>query len=101
MYNLLSLILGLAALILPVLAMGAAHDGSWKLPSFLSFLSFGCCLFAVCFQLCEVARRVDLMDWTALQDTRAVLVAPAAVLSAVVLLLNLMAWFRTLRNSRR
>ena len=89
MWNIGSIVLGLAASILPLAAIGLFDRSQVKGRFGLSVLSFACCLAAVVFQLCAVHQRVSLQDWTALEDTISVLVTPSAVLGIVVVVLNL------------
>ncbi len=89
MWNIGSIIFGLAACILPLGAMGLFDRSQVKGRFGGSVLSFACCLAAVVFQLCMVRQRVAVQDWTALEDTISVLVTPSAVLCIVVAVLNL------------
>lgn len=91
MWNIGSIVLGLAASILPLAAMGLFDRSQVKRRFGFSVLSFACCLAAVVFQLLAVRQRVWLQDWAALEDTISVLVTPSAVLCVVVVVLNLIA----------
>ena len=70
-YNIASILLGLAALAVPLLALrrGGGH-----------FASFGLCMAALLCQFFELARRAALGDLSAIADTvRAVCIAAAAL----------------------
>ncbi len=100
MWNLFSILLGLLALGIPLVGMGLFDRSQVKHRFGCSVLSFACCLAAVVFQLCEVHRRVGLQDWSALEDTISVLVTPSAVLSIVVVILNLIALYTCIRGRK-
>lgn len=84
LYNILSILLGLAAWAVPVWALlRCARPGGGKV-----LLSAGCCSAALLCQLLELARRVRLGDFAAVADTiRAVCIA-AAVLCSMAFVLN-------------
>lgn len=100
MWNLASVLLGLLALGIPVLGMGLFEHDRPKGRYACSAVSFACCLGALVCQLFEVHRRVALRDWTALEDTISVLAKPWAVLSLVVVVLNLIALYTCIRRQK-
>lgn len=82
-FNLGSLILGLAAWVLPVLSLG-------KKDRFVLCClgSFGCCIFSLLFQVFEVKNRVNLADWSALMDTMHAVTLAAVIMVAVAVISN-------------
>lgn len=88
MYNLISLLLGLASWLLGICAIAKPGTG-WL--SLASLVSCGAALLA---QLLEVNRRVGLADWSALLDTMDAVLLAAILLLAVTTALNLAAWLK-------
>lgn len=82
-FNLGSLILGLAAWLLPLLAIG-------KKDRFILCClgSFGCCILSLLLQLFEVKNRVNLEDWSALMDTMHAVVLAAVVMVVIAVISN-------------
>lgn len=93
MLNIGSLLLGLAAWLLPLLAIGKRDRFS-----FCCLGSFGCCILSLLLQLLEVNRRVGLEDWSALMDTMHAVTLAAMVMIVVMLTCNLTALLRTARR---
>lgn len=92
LYNILSILLGLAAWAMPVwILLGRTLPGGGKV-----LISGFCCSAALLCRLLEIARRVQLGDYAAIADTiRAVCIA-AAVLCVMTFVLN----FAALRCKR-
>ena len=88
MYNIGSLVLGLAAWILPLLAVGKSYRFALCCVGSLS-----CCAVSLLMQLLEIKRRVHLSDWSALLDTMDAVVLAAVVLICGVIVTNLLALF--------
>lgn len=85
MFNLLSLALGLAAILF------AIHSIRVHFCPACCILSFTCCCGALTSQLLEVRHLVDIGDWSALMDTMDAVIFAAAVLFALTVFLNLLA----------
>lgn len=92
-FNLGSLILGLAAWGLPFLAIGKKDRFS-----ICCLGSFGCCILSLMLQLFEVKNRVNLEDWSALMDTMHAVVLAAVGMVVVMLVCNLIALLHTTRR---
>ncbi len=92
-FNLGSLILGLAAWGLPFLAIGKKDRFS-----ICCLGSFGCCILSLMLQLFEVKNRVNLEDWSALMDTMHAVVLAAVGMVVVMLVCNLIALLHTARR---
>lgn len=85
-YNIGSIILGLAAWIFASLAI-AKHNHAQRFTT----ISFSACCLSLVLQLLEVSNRVNLGDYAAIEDTiRAVLFA-AVTLVVVTVVLNVVA----------
>lgn len=93
MFNVGSLILGLAAWALPFVSLGKRDRFT-----FCCLGSFGCCILSLLFQLLEVKRRVGLEDWSALMDTTHAVTLAAVVMIAVMLICNVFALLHTARR---
>lgn len=92
-FNLGSLILGLAAWMLPFLAVKKKDQFG-----LCCLGSFSCCILSLLFQLFEVKNRVNLEDWSALMDTMHAVVLAAVVLVIVMVVCNLFALLRAARH---
>ena len=92
-FNLGSLILGLAAWGLPFLAIGKKDRFS-----ICCLGSFGCCILSLLLQLFEVKNRVNLEDWSALMDTVHAVVLAAVGMVVVMVVCNLIALLHTARR---
>ena len=88
-FNLGSLILGLAAWVLPFLAIRKKDRFG-----LCCLGSFGCCILSLLLQLFEVKNRVNIEDWSALMDTMRAVVLAAVVMIVVMLVCNLFALLR-------
>ena len=92
-FNLGSLILGLAAWVLPFLAVKKKDQFG-----LCCLGSFGCCILSLLFQLFEVKNRVNLQDWSALMDTMHAVILASVVLVVVMVGCNLSALLRATRR---
>lgn len=88
MNNIGSLILGLIAWIIPLLAIGKKYRFA-----LCCIGSLSCCLVSLLLQLLEIKRRVDLGDWSALMDTINAVILAAVVMLVVTLISNAIALF--------
>lgn len=88
-FNLGSLILGLAAWGLPLLAIGKKDRFG-----ICCIGSFGCCILSLLLQLFEVKNRVNLEDWSALMDTIHAVTLAAVVMIVVMVACNLIVLLR-------
>lgn len=93
MFNIGSLILGLAAWTLPFVSLGKRDRFA-----FCCLGSFGCCILSLLLQLLEVKRRVGLEDWSALMDTIHAVTLAAVVMIVVMLICNVFALLHTTRR---
>ena len=89
MNNILSLVLGLAAWVLPVVYLMV-----WKHRTALCGGSLACCALSLYFQLREILRRTELADFAAIDDTIGGICLCATVLLAATLTLNAIALLR-------
>ncbi|OIQ58354.1 hypothetical protein MOTE_20170 [Moorella thermoacetica] len=89
--NLGSLLLGLIAWIVPILAI--KHPGKYAVKNCFRFIivSFSACVASLCLQLFEINHRVQIQDWSALMDTIGTLIWVAVILAVITLILNIMA----------
>ena len=86
-FNLLSIGLGLLAWAMPVIYLCMK-----KRREFFTCGSLLCVVFSLYFQIREIARRADLGDWAAIEDTINGVAFVAAGLILVTLILNILAW---------
>ena len=87
LYNVASIFFGLLALGVPArVILGVARPGAWSV-----LASGSCCAAALLCQLLELARRAQLGDFAAIDDTIRAVCLAAAALAAAVLVLNLVA----------
>ena len=93
LFNLGSLLLGLAAWALPFLAIGRKERFF-----FCCLGSFSCCIASLLLQLMEVQHRVRIEDWSALMDTINAVVMAAVVMVAVTVACSLFALLRAARR---
>ena len=99
-YNLGSIILGLAAWTFGYLAIARVITREDIKASYAcSTMSFGLCIVSLLFQLLEVGNRVDMEDLSAIYDTINAVIFAAKVLIAVTFILNIVAWNRARRIS--
>lgn len=95
LFNIASLVLGIGAWILAVLAIITPKaDTSHRNIA----LSFSSCVLALVFQLFEINRRVIIGDYAAIEDTIRAVVIAAVVLSVVTVVLNIVAWVKAKRR---
>ena len=88
--NLFSLVLGLAAWILPLVHMSRLRPTTPLHRLYrTSLISFFCCALALVFQLYYQLHLVDIQDWSAMMDTTHAVCRAAAVLLAGTALVNL------------
>ena len=84
-FNIGSLVLGLGAWVLAILAISApAAINSHR----NTLLSFGLCVGALVFQMLEISRRVRLGDFAAVDDNIRVVLIASVVLAGVTMALN-------------
>lgn len=94
MLNIVSLVLGIGAW-----GVAAAAISKPSCSHKSTILSFALCAFSLVAQLLEISRRVNLGDYTAIEDTiRAVIIA-SIVLVVVTIILNIIALIKTKKNS--
>lgn len=95
LFNIASLVLGIGAWILAVLAIITPKAVTSHRNTALSFSS---CVLALVFQLFEINRRVIIGDYAAIEDTIRAVVIAAVVLSVVTVVLNIVAWVNAMRR---
>lgn len=88
MYNIGSLVLGFAAWVIPLFAIGKKYRFA-----LCCIGSLCCCGVSLFLQLLEVQNRVHINDWSALLDTIDAVVLAAVVLLCGVIVTNLIALF--------
>jgi len=91
-YNLLSLVLGLVALILPIIRITLVKNQKGNNTEFYSILSFSICCTALCLQFFEYDSVVRAGDWTALMDTLGVVSFAGVTLIVFIIVLNALAF---------
>lgn len=91
LFNLVSIILGIIAWIL---GSFAASTKNIRKSHGLSVASFSACGISLVSQFLEIGRRAALYDYTAIEDTIRGVIIVAAVLVAVTIGLNVMAFMR-------
>jgi len=89
--NLGSLLLGLTAWIVPILAIKYPGKGAVKNCFSFIIVSFSACVASLCLQLFEINHRVQIQDWSALMDTIGSLIWVAVILAVITLVLNIRA----------
>ena len=89
--NLGSLLLGLIAWIVPILAMKYPIKNAVKNCSYFIIISFSACVASLCLQLFEINHRVQIHDWSALMDTTGTLIWVAVILAVITLIINVVA----------
>lgn len=88
MFNILSLLFGLLAWVLPLLAL----KGSLQKWAIFSMASFSSSLLALVLQFFEINSRIEIEDFSALMDTIGTLVWVTVILSLITLLLNFVSY---------
>lgn len=89
-FTLGSFVLGLAAWVIPLCAIGRKYRFGICCISSLS-----CCALSLLLELMEVKRRVGLNDWSALMDTIDAVVLAAVVMIVIMVISNMFALWRT------
>lgn len=91
LFNLISIVLGITAWVLGSFSASAKDSGK---SHGLSVASFSACGISLVSQFLEIGRRAALYDYTAIEDTIRGVIIAAAVLVAVTIGLNVMAFMR-------
>lgn len=86
--NLISLVLGLIAWLIPASIIIQAKKRKLKIPFIMLLLSMGACGIALWCQISYNNYLVQIQDWTALMDTTSTLNWVSAVLLIVTVVLN-------------
>lgn len=86
--NVGSLVLGLIAWILPVVALMRFNKQEHRNWATIAIMSLSACAISLFFQIYYNYHLVQIEDWTALMDTTGAVVYAATVLLIVTLLLN-------------
>ena len=94
MYNLGSIFLGLTAWFMGWWALTRIHCSP-----LVPYGSFSCCALSLLLQICELERRADLGDASAIYDTVGAIRFCAVVLVSVTLVLNLLAALRRKKHT--
>lgn len=87
--NLGSLLFGLIAWIVPILAVKHPIKDTVKSCFLLIIISFSACITSLCLQLFEINHRVQIHDWSALMDTSGTLIWAAIILAVITTMLNI------------
>jgi len=90
--NVGSLVLGLAAWIMPVISIIRHRTTRVRLRMLFSVISFSACAFSLFMQIAQIRQRVILQDWAALMDTAGALVTVSLLLVIITVILNGIAW---------
>ncbi|WP_419893647.1 hypothetical protein [Oceanobacillus kimchii] len=90
--NLASVILGIIALILPVINLLSTHKHKLK-KIILMLVSLSACSIAICFQLFYQHHLVKIQDWSALMDVSGSTILISAILLALTVTLNISSIF--------
>ena len=97
LFNIASLVLGICAWVLALLAIMTSKAVTAHRNTVLSFSS---CVLALVFQLLEIHRRVSIGDYSAIEDTIEAIVSAAVVLSVVTVVLNVVALVKVRMRSK-
>ena len=92
--NVGSLVLGLIAWILPVVALLLNNEQEQRKWVALSFVSLSACAISICMQILYTRHLVQIEDWSALLDTMGAVAFAATVLLIVTLFLNVITLIR-------
>ena len=84
LFNILSGIFGITALLIPVLS--SFRKGKY---SYLPVASLSAYILALIFQILGIGERVSLQDWSALADTIEAISFTAVLFAAVIIVLNI------------
>ncbi|WP_121615469.1 hypothetical protein [Virgibacillus halodenitrificans] len=90
--NIGSLVLGLVAWIIPIINLTVGKKQMNKKWIALTIISFSACAIAICLQIFYNLYLVNIEDWSALSEMRAVAIA-STVLAVVTILLNVLTLF--------
>lgn len=93
-----SLILGLAAWVLPGIYMSKYNNIDSKKGSLYIFLSLSACAISIFFQIVYNNYLVEIGDWAALMDTSGAVVLASTTLLIVTLALNALAVIKDLKD---
>ncbi|RDY70091.1 hypothetical protein DXT76_15320 [Halobacillus trueperi] len=85
--NIGSLVLGLVAWIIPIVNLAVGKKQMNKKWIALTIISFSACAIAICLQIFYNLHLLNIEDWSALSEMRA-LAVPSTVLVIVTILLN-------------
>jgi len=86
--NLGSLMLGLIALMLPVVNLMRYEKYSHRNWAAFSIISISACAISLCFQIFYNYHLVKIADWSALMDTTGAIALVSGVLLIVTIILN-------------
>lgn len=95
-----SIVLGLAAWIMPVISIIRCRKTAVKMRMLFTVISFTACAFSLFMQIAEIQQRVILQDWAALMDTAGALVKISLVLVVITVVLNGIAWVLPTKQQR-
>lgn len=84
--NILSLLLGLVAWILPSISLFGKNNKNTKI--IFLFLSISCCAVALWLQIAELTERSRLGDFAGIDDTIGAINSVAAILVVITIILN-------------
>ncbi|MFS0752121.1 hypothetical protein [Oceanobacillus sp. 1P07AA] len=90
--NIASVLLGIIALILPVINLLSTHKHKLK-KNILMLVSLSACSIAICFQLFYQNHLVRIQDWSALMDVSGSTVLISAILVGLTVTLNVSSIF--------
>lgn len=83
-FNVLSAVLGITALVIPVLSSFRKGSCGYR-PTVISLSAY---ILALVFQFFEINERVNMQDWSALADTIEAVSFTAVLFAVVIILLN-------------
>ncbi len=98
--NVISLVLGLAAWVLPLIGMTLARMNKHTAAITLSITSMSAALICLCLQITYQNHLVNKLDWSALQDTSGALVLVSVGFVAMCILLNIVAITTILKQQK-
>lgn len=96
-----SLVLGLAAWVLPVLYLALSGERGRETPTLPIIISLGLCGAVLCMQTHYAVGEVNEGDWSALMDVMPILAMACTVLLVVTLALNVLVWAVYRRKAAR
>jgi len=94
MFNILSIVFGILAVALPILARRKELK-KWVI---FSIASFSSCISALIFQLLEINDRVEINDIATVMDTIGSLVIVGILISVITVILNTVSLMITVKN---